>query len=148
MLRQVMMLRINDRWRRLLCLLPDGDGRNEAVSLPRTRIDELPALLPVAEDPPKGDHLDFEISFDDVGVGPDTSKQLVLPDPLAGPFDKGEKDIKGATPEAYGFARLQQKTLAGQDLKTVERERGSNRREMRLWHCSLALAFCQTTNSL
>lgn len=93
-------------------------------------------MLSVAENPPKGDHLNFEIPFHDVSVGPDTSKQLVLPDPFARSFGEGEKDIEGATSEANGFACLQQKTPARQDLEPLEREGGFDRGRTRLCHSS------------
>ncbi len=73
-----------------------------------------------------------------MGVGPNTSKQLGFPDTFAGPFNEREKDVKGATSEADGFACLQQETPAGEDLKLVEREGTIDRRTMRLCHCSLA----------
>ena len=112
--------------------------RHEAVSLPLARLDEPPAVLSIAEDSPKGGDLEFEVSLHDVGVGPDTRKQLGLADPLARPFEKGEKDVEGTASDAKGSACLQQEALAGQDLEPVERECGFDGGSMVLGHCSLA----------
>jgi hypothetical protein len=123
---------------RLLPLLAHRHGSDEAVALPLASLDEPPAVPPVAERPPKGGDLEFQIPFHDVDIGPDTSEQLGLSDPFARSFDQGEKDVEGAASDANGSTCLQQKTSAGQDLEAVERERGFDGGRMRLCHCNLA----------
>ena len=142
LLGQVVAPRGADRRRRPLPLLAGGHGRDEAVSLPLARLDEPPAVLPIAEHPPEGGHLELEVAFHDVGVGPDPGEQLGLADPLAGPFEQGEEDVEGAASDADGPARFQQKPLAGQDLEPVEREGGFDRGRMLLGHCSLTRCVC------
>ena len=66
--------------------------------------------------------LELEISFSDVRVRPDSSQQLSLGDPLAGPFKQGHEEVEGAASYADGFAAVQQKSLARENLEVCERK--------------------------
>ena len=110
------------RQRRSFAPVSDTNWGNEAESLSLACVDEPPAILSIAKHSSESGNLELEVSFPDVRVGPDSSQQLSLGDPLAGPFKQGHEEVEGAASYADGFAAFQQKSLARKNLEMAERK--------------------------
>ena len=110
------------RQRRSIAPISGMNGGNEAVSLSLACVDEPPAILSIAQHSSESGNLELEVAFSDVRVGPDSSQQLSLGDPLAGPFKQSHEEVEGAASYADGFAAFQQKSLARKNLEMAERK--------------------------
>src|SRR5712692_4352360 len=115
-------------------LVSDRDPRDEPVTLPRARLQIAAAVPPVTKGPPQGGDLELQISFDDVGAGPDAGDQLFLADKLAGSLEERDQDFQRATAETNRRLAVEQEPPAGKQAEGAEREAALGRDGGRISH--------------
>src|SRR5260370_3543366 len=86
---------------RRLC---DTDRGDKAITLARRRRDVPPAAASIAQRPPQGTDLEFEIPLLDKGALPHAAHQLAFADQLSGAIHSSGQNIKRAAPQTNGFA--------------------------------------------
>jgi len=149
LLRQIMILsrRRGRQWCgcRRLC---DTDRGDKAITLTRRRRDVPPAAASIAQRPPQGAYLEFEISLLDKGASPDAGHQLVFADQLPGALHQSGQDIKRAAAQTHRVIVFEQKSLCRNQAEGAERDRAFGRDEIA--HLNLApsdgFAFADSTD--
>jgi len=118
---------------RRLC---DTDRGDKAITLARRRRDVPPAGASIAQRPPQGADLEFEISLLDNGAPPHAGDQLVLADQLPRALDQSGQNIKRAAAHTHRVIVFEQKSLCWNQAEGAERDRAFGRDE--IGHLNLA----------
>ena len=112
---------------RRLC---DTDRGDKAITLARRRRDVPPAAASIAQRPPQGADLEFEISLLDKGAPPHAGHQLVFPDQLPGALHQSGQNIKRAAAHTHRVIVFEQKPLCRNQAEGAERDRAFGRDEI------------------
>ena len=96
---------------------------DEIVAPSRNGDDVAIAALAVAEGAAQGAHLNLQVRFFDERLRPGSGDQFLLADHLAGAFDQGGQDVKGAAAEPHRLVALEQEPLRCKEPVRAKRDR-------------------------